>query len=111
MKLETPDLVKEYYERVKHLYPGIPYEEFKLSCVTPFTFVRKEIESGELKTIRLKYFGTFLVYPKRVTGMLERMKQQFKDLKLDAKVYFTKKAMLEKYIEKHTEKSRDGMEE
>jgi hypothetical protein len=101
MKIDTPELIQEYYQKVKHLYPDVPYEEFKLACTTPFLFARKEMESGELKTIRLKFFGTFLVYPKRAKSMLEKMKSQFQELKLDAKVFFTKKAMLEKYLEKH----------
>lgn len=101
MRIENQVLIEEFYEKVKHKYPGVSFEEFKLSCTTPFLNVKKEMESGELKTVRLSSFGTFLVYPKRVESVLNNMKQQFKDLKIDSKFFFAKKEMFEKYLTKH----------
>lgn len=101
MKLENQELIEEYFEKVKHQYPGVTFDQFKLSCTTPFLKLRKEMESGELKTVRLMYFGTFVVYPKRVAGMLETLKEQFRDLKVDAKLYFYKKEIYEKFLSKH----------
>jgi hypothetical protein len=99
------ELVEEFYEANKHLYPGMSLEEVKLCCNTPFLFVRKEMESGDLKTIRLKFFGTFLTYPKRIEHVLIRMERQFKELTLSAKTYFEKKAMINKYLKKHGKSS------
>lgn len=103
MVLSNQELVEKFYEKNKHLYPDMTLEEMKLCCNTPFLFVRKEMESGELKTVRLKYFGTFLTYPKRVEHILIRMEKQFKELTLTAKTYFEKKAMIDKYLKKHHE--------
>lgn len=97
------ELVEEFYEANKHLYPDMSFEDWKLCCNTPFTFLRKEMESGELKTVRLKYFGTFLTYPRRVEHVLIRMERQFKDLTLSAKTYFEKKLMIDKYLKKHSD--------
>ena len=85
MILSNQELVEKFYEDNKHLYPGMSLDDVKLCCNTPFLFVRKEMESGELKTVRLKYFGTFLTYPKRVEHILIRMEKQFKELTLTAK--------------------------
>jgi hypothetical protein len=101
MIISNQELVEEFYELNKHLYPGISLEDMKLCCNTPFLFVRREMESGELKTIRLKFFGTFLTYPNRIKFVLIRMEEQFKSLTLSAKTYFEKKAIIDKYLKKH----------
>lgn len=98
MKLENPELMSEYFESIKEKYPDLTLEQVKEICPAPFEFLRKEIESGELPVIRLKYFGTFLVYEKRARSILERMKIQFQDLKLDAQVFFKKKEILDKFL-------------
>ena len=36
------------------------------------------MESGELPQIHLKYFGTFIVYPKRAKAQLIVLKERFK---------------------------------
>jgi hypothetical protein len=38
------------------------------------------MESGELKTTKLKFFGTFLTYPNGIKFELIRMEEQFKSL-------------------------------
>lgn len=104
MKLENQELLKEFYDRFKENYPGLTFEQVKECCATQYFYTKKEIESGELPVIRLKYFGTFLVYPRRAEATLERMSKQFKDLKIEAKTYFEKKAMLEKFLHNEEQK-------
>lgn len=101
MRLTTDDMILEYYERVKHLYPGVSYEQFKPACTTQFLMLKREMESGDLKTVRIKGLGTFLVYPNRVKAILERIKNQFHNLIITKERYFSKKAMMEKYLERH----------
>ncbi len=98
MKLESQELVEEFYEKNKEKFPGLSFEQVKEICYAPFIMTRKEMESGSLATIRLKYFGTFLVYPKRVAAALRVMEKNFKELKMPAKMYFQKKAMIEEYL-------------
>ena len=104
MKVDNQILIQKYYEEISKKYPHLTFDEVKLICVTPFTYTRQEMESGNLRTIRLKYLGTFLVYPKRVQSLLATMITAFKELRIDAKVYFKKKAMMEKYLEYAKEK-------
>lgn len=98
MKVENQQLIEEYYNRIKDKYPDLTLADVKAMCIGPFSYVRKEMESGNLHNVRLKYFGTFLVYPNRARIMLERMKIAFKELRLDSKFYFTKKAMIDKFL-------------
>lgn len=104
MKLENAELLKEFFDRHGDKYPGLSAEQVKECCSTPYVYTKKEIESGRLPTIRLKYFGTFLVYPKRATSILIRMGEQFKALKVSAKYYFEKKAILENFLDNEEQK-------
>lgn len=97
-RLDSPSLLKEFYELNKDKYPHISQEQMKECCSTQFLFVRKQIESGELPVVRLKYFGTFIVFQKRAIYMSEVLEDAFKRLLIEPKSYFYKKAMLEKFL-------------
>ena len=101
MKLTNKELIEEFYEREKDKYPGISLDEFKAVCYAPWDMTRRAMESGELETVRLKYFGTFQVYPKRAEQMLNNLKERFKYHKIDSRQYFELKEMIEKFLEKH----------
>ena len=104
MKLENQELLKEFYDRNKDKYPDLSFEQMKECCTSQYVYAKQAIESGELPVIRLKYFGTFIVYPKRAEGILNRMNEQFKSLKINAKLYFEKKAMIEKFLNNEKQK-------
>ena len=103
MKIESQDLMIEFYQNNKNLYSNLNFEQVKDCCGTQYLYAKKEIESGRLPTVRLKYFGTFLVYPKRAEAILRRLTIQFKELKLDAKSYFEKKTLIENFLNNETE--------
>lgn len=98
MKIDTQDLMKEFYELNKDKYPDMTFEQMRDICYTQFAYVKQEMESGELNTIRLKYLGIFVVFEGTAKGMLRKMKVRFDDLSIDTKFYFTKKAMLDKFL-------------
>lgn len=98
MKLDNADLMKEFYEKEKENYPGISFEQFKEICFAPWRFTKHEMESGKLPSIRLKYFGTFQVYPGRAKSMLITLKRRFQFNKIDKKRYLHLKEMLENYL-------------
>jgi hypothetical protein len=97
MIISNQELVEEFYELNKHLYPGISLEDMKLCCNTPFLFVRKEMESG-IKDYKGQVFLVhFLLI--LIGFVLIRMEEQFKSLTLSAKTYyFEKKAIIDKYL-------------
>ena len=104
MKLESQELIEEFYENNKEKYGHLTFAQVKECAYTPYLYARKEIESGRLPIIRLKYFGTFIVYPKRVIKLLEGAKKAFEELKLDAKKYFEVKAMSENFLKNEEQK-------
>jgi nucleoid DNA-binding protein len=104
-KIENQDLIKEYYESIKDKYPNLTFDQLKEAVSTPFEMLKEEMASGELKTVRLKYLGTFLVYPKRVKAWLEHLKQRFKLNKVDRREYFETKSMIEKFLENEEDNS------
>lgn len=71
--IETNDSIKEYYEEVKHLYPNISYEQFVEICKTPFRFFKIKIETDEMPTIFIKYFGKFKVHAATIKTLLKKL--------------------------------------
>jgi hypothetical protein len=100
IKKTAQQVINEYYNNIKEDNSDMTREQIAECCMHPFIYLKKEIESGELPTVRLKYLGVFLVYPKRASSLLIHITERFKGLKLDAKAYFELKAMLEKFINK-----------
>jgi len=94
MKLLHPELIQEFFNLHKDKYPDLTVEEFNQICSAPFKMAKKEIESGELKTIRFQFFGTFLVYRKKV----EKMKEIF-----TFETKFTE--VMDNYLAKHPKKN------
>lgn len=76
MRLDAELLVKQYYEKVKDQYPDLDFQEFKNICYAPFKFLKQEMSSDQLPVIRFKYFGTFIVYPKRAKYLLKQAEER-----------------------------------
>jgi hypothetical protein len=100
MKLTHSELIQEYFESIREQYPDLTLQQCDEICSAPFMEARKGIESGELPTIRLKFFGTFIAYPKRVKGILKNFERLFKNHKISPSNYFKKKEQLEKFLNK-----------
>lgn len=98
MKLNNADLMQEFYEQEKDKYPDVSFEQFKDICFGPWRFLKHEMESGRLPKVRLKYFGTFQVYPGRAKNMLRIINERFANNKIEDKQYYRLKEMLENYI-------------
>ena len=108
MKLNHPELIQEYVESIQEQYPGLTLQQCNEICSAPFVEVRKGIESGELPTIRLKFFGTFIAYPKRVKGILKNLENLFKNHRVSPGIYFKKKEQLEKFLNKVKNESKSN---
>lgn len=100
MILKNDELLHEFYSQESHKYPDLNLEQFKEAVFTPWIFLRKEMESGNLETVRFKYFGTFQVYEGRAKRMLTNLKERFKYNKIDPTQFFKLKDMLEKFLNK-----------
>ena len=91
------DLIEEFYEEVKHIYPDLSINEFKIICNSPFNFVKQVINRGTLKNVRFKYFGVFEVMPSRVKYSLKTLEENFKANKISEERYNKRKEILENY--------------
>ena len=99
MKIENQDLMQEFYDlHIREKYPTLDFQRCKEICSGPWQYLKEQTENGNLPTIRLKYFGTFVVYPKRVTAILERItKRQRKHH--DTEKFLKKKEIILKYLD------------
>ena len=93
------DLIEEFYEEVKHIYPNLSINEFRIICNSPFNFVKQVINRGVLKNIRFQYFGVFEVMSSRVKYSLKTLEENFKNNKISEDRYLKRKAILERYGE------------
>ena len=91
------DLIEEFYEEVKHIYPDLSINEFRLICNSPFKFTKEVINRGTLRNIRFQYFGVFEVMPSRVKYSLKTLEENFKSKKITEDRYNKRKEILEKY--------------
>ena len=91
------DLIEEFYEEAKHLYPNLSISEYRIICNSPFSFAKQIINRGTLKDIRFQYFGVFEVMPSRVKYSLKTLEENFKSKKITEDRYNKRKEILEAY--------------
>ena len=91
------DLIEEFYEETKHLYPNLSISEYRIICNSPFSFAKQIINRGTLKDIRFQYFGVFEVMPSRVKYSLKTLEDNFKKNKITEERYNKRKEILEAY--------------
>lgn len=101
MKLSNQELILQYYAKEQHKYPNLTLEEFRNCCIAPFTEVRECISEGEFKTIRLKFFGTFLIYPKKIKGLLANIEKKKIEGTITDERYERRKKLLTAYLIKN----------
>ena len=87
MKLDNQILIEEYYQEIKKEYPDISFDELKKIVSGPFALLKQEMASSELPTVRLKYFGTFVVYTGRANYMLGRTEKSYLKGNITQKLY------------------------
>lgn len=91
------DLIEEFYEETKHLYPNLSISEYRIICNSPFSFVKQVINRGTLRNIRFQYFGVFEVMPSRVKYSLKTLENNYKTNKITEERYNKRKNILENY--------------
>ena len=101
MKLTSEELLEDFYNKMKDVYPNITIEQAKDICYGPWKFLKQEMEYGELSEVRFKYFGTFQVYPNRAVHLLANLKERFRFNKIKKDEFFRIKDMLDKLIKRN----------
>lgn len=100
MKLDNQQLMEEFYSSVKEDFPNIDFEQLKDICFGPWRFLKQEMESGQLPTIRFKYFGTFTVYEGRARNMIYNLDKKFEQGKIEERQYLKYKEMIGNYLKR-----------
>lgn len=98
-------IIKEYWEKVKHLYPTVPFDKFSEACKYPAIFIKNVIKSGTLKTIMVKWMGKFIVYPARLKRELNRKEIFFSKGIIPEENLLDYREKYEVFMEKYKEES------
>jgi len=106
MKLENAKLLEAFYLQEKDKYPDLTFEQFKDICSAPWKFLKEEMKSGELPTVRFKYFGVFQVYEGRARNMIHILDKRFRFHKIESKQYFKLKKMLKNFLNGKEKKNK-----
>lgn len=100
MLINNQDLMSEFYEMIKETYPELSYEQCKKVLFSPWRFLKREMESGELPIIRFQYFGSFRVFKGRANYMRWVNEERFKKGLASEEDYKLVDEMLENYLKK-----------
>jgi hypothetical protein len=100
MKLDNQILIEKYYNKVQQKYPDLSFDELKKIVSTPFEFLKQEMQSPELPTIRLKYLGVFVVYNGRAEYILRRTKESYQKGNITKKLHDERVETIERLLKK-----------
>lgn len=99
MKINSEKLIEEFYKRHKNqFFSDLSFEQVKEICLHQWNFVKQEIESGELPSIRLKYIGIFKVHKGRAKNMYDKLDERYDKGSINKKQYDKFKTMLTKFL-------------
>lgn len=96
--LDRDDGIREYWEGVKHKYPGTSLEEFRNICNSPFDAVKEWIRSGTLPFIMVKYLGKFVIHSTKVRILLKRLDTELAEGKITPEYHTQWKKYYEDYL-------------
>ena len=100
MRLRNEELMEEFYDRMLPKHSGLTLEEMTAVCHNQFHYLRDCIEGDELVEIRLKYLGSFQVYPGKAKNYLYNLKERLKFRKIEPQYYQRVAGMIERYLKR-----------
>ena len=95
--LSNKFLNDEFYDTHMSDSP-ITREQMKDVVYHKFENVKKEMASGTLNSIRLKYFGIFVVYIGRAKAILNRTEKHFNKGTITKQLYDKRVSMIKTYL-------------
>lgn len=99
MKINSKDIMDEFFESIRKDYPGVTQDQVKEIAHGPWKSLSHIMASGSLESFRMKYFGVFRVLKSRCKFMLINMERKHKAGNLDLVEFENYKAMINKYLE------------
>ncbi len=97
MKLDNLELLNEFFAKERETFPDISYDQVRDIVAGPWRHLHKVMTDGELEEVRIKYFGNFTIYPKKVEAEAAKLELRFKSGTVSEKDYIRIKEMIKKY--------------
>lgn len=94
----SADLLNEYCNSIKHLYPHLTKEQIKEVAMHPWRELNRKMKSPNLPSIRIKYFGQFIVKEGRVRALDARVEAKFKRGRILERVYLEQVETYKTYL-------------
>lgn len=102
-KLQNQFLNDDFFREEIEPEFDIDIEEVRKIVAAPFAYTKDQMEKDHLPTIRLKYFGTFMVHTSRAEAILDRTEQQFAKGTITPPTYEKRKELLQAFISSRKE--------
>jgi hypothetical protein len=100
MNKQPVDYIIEYYESIKDQYPHLTFTDIERVCRNNFRLIKSEMKKGSLRTIRLRYLGTFIVFKGRALGMLNKTRKMHQSGKVDEKTLVYIENIVKEYLKR-----------
>lgn len=71
MIIYPKELINEYYHEIKDKYPNLSFNDIDSIIRASWSYIRKCIEYGDIISVRIKYFGSFVIYKSRLKAALD----------------------------------------
>lgn len=102
MQKRSDNTIFDFAETIKEKYPHLTPDQIYAICRSPFKLVASQMKAGTLTDIRIKYLGSFCVFPGRVTGLLNVMKKKFSEGKITKDYLDQYQTFSDNYFKIHT---------
>lgn len=102
MKILSKDLISEFYlkNKDKEFMKGLNLIEVKAIIESCWGYVKDCIEDSEnFYRVRIKYFGTFLVYPKRIRELYKKLDGKLEKNLITKERYEKQSKKLKEYLD------------
>ena len=103
----SEETIIEYVRSIKDKYPDYTEQQLISACKAPFKVIASEMKNKTLRDVRVKYLGTFCVFPGRAKGILKQTKKAFEQGKLSKEFYEDVLLATDKYLKNHEKTTLD----
>ena len=103
----SEEIIIEYVRSIKDKYPDYTEKQLIDVCKSPFKVIATEMKNKTLRDVRIKYLGTFCVFPGRAKGILKQTKKFFEQGKLNKEFYEDVLSITNKYLKNHEKTTLD----
>jgi len=102
MVLKQTDLIAEFYETQKVLFPDLTLKQCTDICNAPWKYLKKMIRSDEIPTVRFMYFGKFEVPRYKAQAILNKLEERNEKGLVTLPEYTEYKQLLTNFLDENT---------